>query len=83
MSKCKNVLCLCHCIGGKATCIVSNIILLGALTYGGYYLYKKHCANAAAEEEKKQATEGLVEEVPVEAAPEEKPVEETPVTESS
>lgn len=54
--------------------------MLGALTYGGYVLYKKH---ACVEEEKKEATEGLVEEIPAEEKAEEKPVEEAPVTESA
>lgn len=72
-----------YCIGGKAACIISNIVLVCALTYGSYYLYKKHCNNGAAEEEKKEATEGLVEEIPAEAAPEEKPAEEAPAAESA
>ena len=71
-------------VGGKTACIISNLVLIGALTYGGYRYYKKHQAQG---EEKKEATEGLVEEVPAEVAPEvvaeEKPAEEAPATETA
>lgn len=56
-----------NCVDGKIICAACNIILLcAAVGYGSYYLYKKHQEKKAESEEKKQQTEGLVEE-PAEA----------------
>ena len=83
MSNCRKQKNSLNSIGGKTACIISNIVLLGALVYGGYYIYNKHHCCCAADEEKKQATAGLVEEIPAEPVAEEKPTEEAPATESA